>query len=222
MKTAPHRLALSARAALRPAALALPLLLGLAPTQAAEAPATSSPPLEVRPPPNGRAQRQMDIMTVKDLGLEIWRELEPEPWSKALQGNPAGSGKDAVSSPMLVLQSPAKVYPPTALAFTSLRGQKVAEGDFQGFAQGLFDAMVKRLNATGPVRLRAATYGVLTGWEAEVTGEKGPDAVDTRMFVGQSPGKWPVLLQVQVLPGKLAHASEFIRRGWTNVRYLPQ
>lgn len=198
------------------------MLLGsalmLSPICWSQQPSFSSSPADVvvRPPANGRAQRQMDILKVPQLKLEIWKEAEPAPWEQTLRP----SSTKGISS-TLVLQSPLMVYPPTGLSYTSLfAGQGTKEQEMRSFTQGLVDSLAPRQGCGKPQALIAAEYGELKGWQTRMSCQQSGEKFDTQLFIGMKVGYWPVMLQAQTLPGKLDHASEFIRRGWTNVRYL--
>ena len=44
--------------------------------------------------------------------------------------------------------------------------------------------------------------------------------MDVRIFVGQARGRYPVVLTLYTLQGKMQNLNEVVRRTWGNVDYL--
>ena len=162
-----------------------------------------------------RALRPMHIHKVPALGLEIWTEYQPE-WSTEL----VHQGK----KPLFIVQSPPLSYPPAAMSYASFPGMQVRPDELKAVATSALRRAARnyRVPAQQRQRLEAtpARYGELSGYEGRFSGSAHGEAVDVQVFIGQKPGKWPVMMQIYTLPGKLPHLSEQIRRAWTHVRYL--
>ena len=162
-----------------------------------------------------RAMRPMKIHKLPELGLEIWTEYEPL-WITELHYR----GK----KPIFTVHSPPMVYPPAAMTVVSFPGMAVATDELKdiattAIAEGAKNYKVPESELAG-LHVIPALYGDLTGYEASFSGKVRGDAVDVKVFVGNKPGKGPVMLQIYTLEGKLSHLSEQIRRSWTNVKYL--
>ncbi|MET0323242.1 MAG: hypothetical protein ABW069_21170, partial [Duganella sp.] len=65
-----------------------------------------------------------------------------------------------------------------------------------------------------------AKYGVLRGYEATFDGSRQGQALDVMIFVGQAPGRFPVVLNIYTQQGKISSLVEHRRRSWTKIRYL--
>ncbi|MEF7615657.1 hypothetical protein V4F39_17210 [Aquincola sp. MAHUQ-54] len=162
-----------------------------------------------------RALREMQIHRVEALGLEIWVENQP-PWeTQLIQGK---------SLPVFAAQSPDHYHPPSVMTWVShARAQSPGEL-FPAMALGAIRAAAQNYGAPkavwralSPVEAR---HGLLQGFEATFAGKAQGDAVDVRVFIGQSPGRFPVAMQAYTLRGKLDHLDEPIRRSWGKVKYL--
>lgn len=162
-----------------------------------------------------RAMREMHIYQVKELGLEVWIEGQPE-WDVQLQQHN--------SRPLLVAQSPNRYHPPAALTFGVWDKGLIGNDEWEGVARaailqggrnfGLSEGMVRTLP------IEAASYGPLNGWQGQFVGLAGTDRVDVRVFVGRAPNKPIVVLTAYTLAGKFEHLHEVIRRSWGSVLYL--
>jgi hypothetical protein len=161
------------------------------------------------------AGRQMVIHRVKELGLEIWTEVEPQ-WETQLDENDG-------MAPVFMAETPANTYPPAGMTW-AVPGDIFSEQEFQTAARGavyqaalnygLSDAQAKALP------LKKANYGELAGYESEFSASVDGTDVDVKVFFGHQPGKPTVAMQVFTLKDKLPHISNNIRRSWGNIRYL--
>ena len=169
----------------------------------------------VEPPVSTRAQREMQIHKVPQLGLEIWVENQP-PWEVEL--------KKAKTLQTFVAQSPPDYYPPAVMTYLTVPGRSVEAAVLAGVAKTAIRQAAENYRVTPTVRVvlepQPARYGSLTGYESSFEGWANGEAVEVKVFVGHVPGSAPVAMQVYTLRGKLAHLSEPIRRAWTNVKYL--
>ena len=160
--------------------------------------------------------RHMQIYRVNELGLEIWVENQP-PWQTQLS--------NATGRPTFVAESPPSYHPPTIMTYASWPNEKV-------LAEGMHDmasVAIRRasqnfgVSAAGSlsIPIREARYGELRGYEGWFNGKADGVAMDVSVFVGQAPGKFPVVFNVYTVRGKLPSLTEQLRRAWTNVKYLP-
>ena len=160
--------------------------------------------------------RHMQVYRVKELGLEIWVENQP-PWQTQMSS--------ATGRPTFVAESPPSYHPPTVMTYASWPNEKVP-------AEGMHDmaaAAIRRasqnfgVSAAGSMSIpvREARYGDIQGYEGWFLGKADGVAMDVSVFVGQAPGKFPVVFNVYTVRGKLPSLTEQLRRAWTNVKYLP-
>lgn len=162
-----------------------------------------------------RIERPMAAHEVRELGLEIWTEDEPE-WDTEL----VRYGQRSV----FTAQSPVYYYPPVAMSYVSFPGMEVAAEELEEVAVSAIQQAGRNYQLAGErvehIDTASSTYGELTGYEATFSGVANEEEVDVKVFVGYKPGKGPVVMQCYTLKGKLPHISEQIRRAWTNVKYL--
>lgn len=162
-----------------------------------------------------RYKRPMHINKVKELGLEIWTEYEPE-WNTEV----VWQGKQ----PLFIVQSPPRVSPPAAMSYVTFPKLLVSASELKQVATAAIQEAAKNYQVTAKLRnaikLKSASYNQLNGYEAEFSGTAQGEAVDVKVFVGQQAGKSLVAMQVYTLKGKLPHISEQIRRAWQHVSYL--
>lgn len=166
-------------------------------------------------PQDGRALRQMQIYTVPELGLKIWVENQP-PWETQLSKE--------TGRPTFVAQSPEGYHPPTVMTYVSFPKEKVADETMQSMALsairraslnfGLTEAQSRSINPN------AASYGVLRGFEGVFIGKAHGSLIDVQIFVGQAPGRFPVVLTMYTMRDKLPNLVEQRRRAWTKLQYL--
>lgn len=109
-------------------------------------------------------------------------------------------------------------------ALHQLAQGKVADGVFGTVARTAIVRAAQNFGL-GPADSRAfvpkpAKHGVLNGQEAIFAGSKGKTAMDVRVFVGQSAGRFPVVLTLYTLRGKMHHLDEHVRRAWSRISYL--
>lgn len=169
-----------------------------------------------RKPPPLRALREMQIHRVAELGLDIWVENQPA-WET--QMIPAAGGH-----PSFVAQSPDSYVPPTVMSYTAWPRQRVAQEELAPLARIAirrasqnFGLNAGQSRGLFPV---AASHGVLEGFEADFAGRAHRQALDVKVFVGQTPGRYPVALSVYTQQGKLDQLAEVLRRGWGQLKYL--
>lgn len=162
------------------------------------------------------ALRHMQIYHVDKIGLEIWVENQP-PWETRLSSE---TGRLA-----FVAESPPNYHPPTIMTYASWPDEKVATDGMHLVAS----AAIRRASqnfGVSPERsmsipVRHARYGDIEGYEGWFTGKADGVAMDVSVFVGQAPGKFPVVFNVYTTRGKLPSLTEQLRRAWSNVKYLP-
>ena len=162
-----------------------------------------------------RAQREMQIHKVTELGLEIWVENEP-PWEAELMPGP--------SLPRFVAQSPTDYYPPSVMTYVASPRALTAAESFESMAVSTIRRAAENYNlsasAWAALRPEPARYGVLEGFESTFDGIANGEQVSVRVFVGRAPGRFPVALQAYTLRGKIDHLREPVRRAWTSLKYL--
>lgn len=162
-----------------------------------------------------RAEREMQIHKVKELGLEIWTENQP-PWDTQLLTSGA--------YPVFVAQSPPHYYPPTVMTYLALPTERIATAMLATTAVTAIRRAAANYGVPAAERIliqpQPARHGQLQGYEATFDGRANEEAVAVRLFVGQAAGKAPVALQAYTLPGKLSHLQEPIRRAWGKLGYL--
>jgi hypothetical protein len=161
--------------------------------------------------------RQMQVHKVKEVGLEIWTELEPT-WETRLETPPG-------MRPTFAVETPASTYPPAGMSF-AVPGYVISPAELPTVVKsavrqaarnyGLSDAEIEL------IPLNPATYGELKGYEAQFAAVADTVPVDVRVFFGHEPGKPVVAMQVYTLRGKLPHLAEQIRRSWSHVAYLAE
>jgi hypothetical protein len=161
-------------------------------------------------------KREMTVHKVSELGLEVWTEANP-PWDTALAREPGAP------RPIFSVETPGQTYPPAGMTF-AVPGLKATDADLQKIAMGalrqaasnygLNDAEIRK------IALKPATYGQLSGFEAEFPARQQDVKIDVRVFFGHRPGKPLVAMQIFTLRGKLPHLAQQIRRSWGNVSYL--
>lgn len=165
--------------------------------------------------PGPRALREMQIIPVPALKLRIWVENQP-PWEAALQPHP--------QQPSFVVQSPDNFHPPTVMNYWSWPAERVADAALAQVAQSAIRRASRNFGLDAAqaraVPTQAATHGVLSGFEGQFVGRVDGVAMDARVFVGQRSGRFPVVMSIYTLQGKMVHLAEVVRRGWGNVGYL--
>lgn len=162
-----------------------------------------------------RALREVAKHQVQDLGLEIWVENQPS-WETAVVPNKDKS--------MFSAQSPRNYHPPSAMTFMSWPKQTVKPELLETVAvtairSGARNFGLHKAAARG-VKIVPKQYGVLAGYEGNFVGQAQGMQMDVKVFVGQKTGKFPVVLTIYTLKGKMGHLNEVIRRSWTNISYL--
>jgi hypothetical protein len=162
-----------------------------------------------------RLERPMQVHKVKEIGLEVWTELEPA-WETRLDTPPG-------MRPTFAAETPASTYPPAGMTF-AVPGFVVAEKDFPAVVDSAMRQAARNYGLTdgeiARIEMKPAVYGALKGFEADFPAISDKMPVDVRVFFGHAPGKPVVAMQVFTLRGKLAHLGEQIRRSWSHVTYL--
>lgn len=164
----------------------------------------------------GRALREMSIHKVPELGLEIWIENQPA-WDLervAVNGRPQWAAS-----------SPDYYHPPAAIVYASWPDTRVDDTAFPLVAETAIRRGSENFglnkHRARQIRVKPAHYGVLDGFEGDFEGRAQGLAMDVKIFVGRQSGRFPVVLTVYTLKGKLTLLSEVIRRGFSRLRYLP-
>jgi hypothetical protein len=161
-----------------------------------------------------RALREMSIHKVKELGLQIWIENQPA-WDASLTNN----GQSTFTA-----ASPKNYHPPAAMLFQSFPQEKVPTAQFENMAkQALRRASANWGLQAAEIRAIPITvqkYGVLDGLEGNFVGKTDEILMDVKIFIGQSEGRFPVILWIYTQQGKMDNLVEVIRRSWSKLTYL--
>jgi hypothetical protein len=161
------------------------------------------------------ALREMQIHKVPELGLSIWVENQPA-WPAQLQ---TGGGH-----PSFVVQSPDNYHSPAVMMYSSWPKQQVTDAQMRVVANTAIQTASQNFGLDAgrarAIRQVEATHGVLKGMEGQFVGRQEGQAIDVRIFVGHSSGRFPVALTVYTLEGKMGNLSEVVRRAWGKVAYL--
>ena len=162
-----------------------------------------------------RALREMQIYEVKALGLEVWVENQPA-WEV---GTPMHNGRLTFTA-----RSPEDYHPPAAMTVASWPDKPVSDSQFAGVARSAIRYGAQNFGVSAgearSIAVLPATHGVLQGWEADFAGRAQSMAMDVRIFVGQTSGRFPVVLTLYTLQGKMRNLDEVVRRMWGNLAYL--
>lgn len=161
--------------------------------------------------------RPMHIHRLRQLGLEVWSEAEPQ-WDTELL--PGGKG----APPVFTLSSPDNYHPPAATTITAWRRERVPGELFETMA----DTAIRTASANYGLNKGQAraipvvprTWGLLAGHEGDFSGRAQGQRLDVKIFVGQQEGKYPVVAQIYTQAGKMADLQDVIRRCWSNITYL--
>lgn len=184
----------------------LVLAVGLMSTVAWAQPAAKS---------TSRAQREMQIFKVTDLGLEVWVENQPT-WET--------QQTSATGRPIFAAESPVGYHPATVMTYASWPKEKVHDNLLYETAVGAIRRASQNFgvseNHSRAIFPTAATYGSLTGFEGNFAGVAQGTTMDVKIFVGQASGKFPVVMTIYTQEGKMVHLNEQIRRAWGKVKYL--
>jgi len=162
-----------------------------------------------------RHLREMQIHKVPELGLAIWVENQP-PWEAELS--------QASGRPSFIVQSPDQHHPPVVMTYASWPQERVSDAQLPQVASSAIQRASQNfglnLAQARAVPRRAVQYGVLSGFEGQCVGRVEGIAMDVRIFIGQTSGKFPVALSIYTLEGKMGHLGEVLRRSWGQLRYL--
>jgi hypothetical protein len=159
--------------------------------------------------------REMQIHKVPELGLIIWVENQP-PWEAELS--------HASGHPSFIVQSPDQYHPPTVMTYASWPHEHVPDVQLAQVANTAIQRASQNfglnLGQARAVSRSAAQYGVLSGFEGQFVGRVQGVAMDVKVFVGQTSGRFPVALSLYTLKGKMGHLGEVLRRSWGQLAYL--
>ena len=158
-------------------------------------------------------KRSMRIHRVGELGLEIWTEAKPE-WDTRLEQIDAQW--------RFLAETPGLVSPPVGMTWVSKPGSLFAEGEIEAAARGAIHRVASShgISDLSGIEISAAQYGDLKGFQAAFASPLKATPVDVLMFLGHAAGRPAVVMQACTLMGKLRHIDGYIRRSWTNVRYI--
>ncbi|WP_114970021.1 hypothetical protein [Rhodoferax ferrireducens] len=162
-----------------------------------------------------RPLREMQIHKVPELGLAIWVENQP-PWEAELS--------QTSGHPSFIVQSPDHHHPPVVMTYASWPQERVSDAQLPPVASSAIQRASQNfglnLAQARTVSRSAAQYGVLSGFEGQFVGRVQGIAMDVRVFVGQTSGRFPVALSIYTLEGKMGHLGEVLRRSWGQLAYL--
>lgn len=172
------------------------------------------PPRLARVLDSSKALREMQIYQLSELGLEVWIENQP-PWE--VSSHKTGGRLTFAAA------SPENYHPPAAMTFAAWPDERVKPERFLDVARSAIQHASRNFGLTAgearTLEISNASHGDLSGLESNFVGRVQGVAMDVRIFVGQAPGKYPVVLTVYTLQGKMGNLSEVIRRSWENVAY---
>lgn len=159
--------------------------------------------------------REMQIHNIPELGLQIWVENQPA-W-EAVLSNTNGH-------PSFIVQSPTTYHPPAVITYASWPKLSVTSDMLPGVASAAIRRAsenfgLNRGQSRG-IAIHATGYGELKGYEADFVGRAQRVPMDVKIFVGQTAGKYPVVLCIYTLEGKMTQLNEVIRRSWQRVKYI--
>ncbi|MCW5233082.1 hypothetical protein [Verminephrobacter eiseniae] len=163
-----------------------------------------------------RALREMQIHRVAQLGLEIWVENQPA-WETRLSTTPHGH-------PCFEAQSPDSYFPPAVLTYASWPKERVPQEQLLPIATTAIRQASQNFG-WNPGQSRglhpvAASHGVLQGFEADFPGQADGQPLDVKVFVGQTPGRFPVVAWVYTQRKRMEQLREVLRRSWGKLKYL--
>jgi hypothetical protein len=110
------------------------------------------------------------------------------------------------------------------MLFQSFPQEKVPTAQFENMAkQALRRASANWGLQAAEIRAIPITvqkYGVLDGLEGNFVGKTDEILMDVKIFIGQSEGRFPVILWIYTQQGKMDNLVEVIRRSWSKLTYL--
>jgi hypothetical protein len=98
--------------------------------------------------------------------------------------------------PTFVAQNPELYHPPTVMTYMTWPDAKSPDS-------------LLPIMATTAIRRASQNFGLNLG-----------QALAVMLFVGQAPGRFPVVLTIYTQHGKMGSLVEHRRRSWTRIRYL--
>jgi hypothetical protein len=160
-------------------------------------------------------QAEVSLVEVQVVGLRIPREQTPQPWQTEIvpPTNPPDTHR-------FILHAPETMVAPLAIVVQSFKNEAVSQSDIGEFASGLIHSLAPRMGARSRPAVGPVRYGLLEGAKSLFGTSQAGTALDVLMFVGQAPGKWPVLLQAQMAAGTFSSLAPAIDRCWTGIEYL--
>jgi hypothetical protein len=162
-----------------------------------------------------RVLREMQIYEVKSLGLEIWIENQPA-WEVGTQMH---NGR-----PTFTARSPENYHPPAAMTVAAWQDKQVTDMQFADVARSAIRHGSQNFGVSAgearSIAVLPAVHGGLQGWEADFAGHAQSMEMDVRLFVGRASGRYPVVLTMYTMRGKMVHLNEVVRRGWGNLAYM--
>lgn len=160
-------------------------------------------------------QAEVSMVEVQVVGLRIPRELTPQPWQTKIV--PPTDPRD---THRFILHAPETMVTPLAIVVQSFKNEAVSQSDIGEFGSGLIHSLAPRMGARSRPAVGLARFGLLEGAKSLFGTSQAGTALDVLMFVGQAPGKWPVLLQAQMAAGTFSSLAPAIDRCWTGIEYL--
>ncbi|HEX5737371.1 MAG TPA: hypothetical protein VFY22_02575, partial [Hydrogenophaga sp.] len=166
-------------------------------------------------PGAGHAGREMQVFQVKALGLEIWVDNQPT-WDAEIVMN---NGR-----PVFAARPPELFDPPAAFTVAAWPEEKLPDLLIPAMARNAIQTAAPNFGlsasqASGLIP-KAATYGVLKGREADFVGRMQGIDMDVRIFVGQSSGRYPVVLTIYTPMGRVRQLADVIDRSWGQLAYM--
>jgi hypothetical protein len=162
-----------------------------------------------------RALREMQVYKLPELKLKIWIENQP-PWTTQVQQQNGHA--------TFIAESPENYHPPTVMTFTSWPDARTADDKLYGLASAAIRRASQNFGLTiGQARglqVVGAEYGLLRGYQSIFEGSSEGTAMDVVVFVGQAPGRFPVVLCLYTQRGKIGNLTEHRRRSWGKLKYL--
>ncbi|MCF6298612.1 MAG: hypothetical protein L3J01_01900 [Thiomicrorhabdus sp.] len=160
-------------------------------------------------------KRPMVVITVEELGLDIWIEAKPR-WSTRV----TLKGKQ----PLFIAESPLNSYPPAIMTWATFPTLRITEDTLKEVVHSAIKTAAGHYNLSASqiknIDIQPASYGKLKGYDAVFDGKINNKWVSVKMFFAHQKGKPLISMQVYTQQGKLGHLSENIRRSWTNISYL--
>lgn len=157
----------------------------------------------------------LEAHNVREIGLQVFVEKQPQ-WETQVANN---GGRPAFAA-----QSPEGYPAPSVMTYMSFSKERVAPAQLETVATTAirtggrnFGLNARQANA---LTIKSASYGVLQGYESTFPGRGQGSDLDVHVFLGQAPGKFPVLLTMYTERGKMAKVNAHRQAAWSKVAYL--